>query len=232
MSDKSNVTVVIARYNEDLAWLNETPFNLFEYIVYNKGDNDNFVKTNVKQIINLPNIGRCDHTYLYHIVENYNNLTDIIVFFPGSVNIDNNNKKGRAKTILQNIINSNYKNAFFMGKYHTSIKNEFKNFKLDHYKCSYEPNYFKNTETKLFKSLNRPYGNWYNFFFGNTPAHWVTLGGVFSIDKRDIIQHPIERYLNLRNVVRIHSNPEVGHYIERSWGAIFYPLVYTLKIHE
>ena len=53
MSDKSNVTVVIARYNEDLAWLNETPFNLFEYIVYNKGDNDNFVKTNVKQIINL-----------------------------------------------------------------------------------------------------------------------------------------------------------------------------------
>ena len=58
------------------------------------------------------------------------------------------------------------------------------------------------------------------------------LGGVFSIDKRDIIQHPIERYLNLRNVVRIHSNPEVGHYIERSWGAIFYPLGYTLKIHE
>jgi len=228
----SKITIVVSRYNEDLSWLNENPFNLFEYIVYNKGDNDNFSKTNVKKIINLPNLGRCDHTYLHHIVENYYNLSDIIVFFPGSVNIDNNNKKGRAKTILQNIIDSNYNNAYFMGKYHKSIKNDFYNFTINNYKCSYEQNFIKNNETKLFRSRIRPYGNWYNFFFGNTEAHWVTLGGVFSIDKRDIIQHPIERYINLRSVVALHSNPEVGHYIERSWGAIFYPLVYTLKISE
>lgn len=78
---KNNVEIVVARYNEDLSWINEYPFNQFEYIVYNKGDNNNFVKTNVKEIVRLPNVGRCDHTYLYHIVANYDNLSNIIVFF-------------------------------------------------------------------------------------------------------------------------------------------------------
>ena len=43
---KNNVEIVISRYNEDLLWLNEYPFNQFEYIIYNKGDNDNFDKKN------------------------------------------------------------------------------------------------------------------------------------------------------------------------------------------
>ena len=66
------VEIVVARYNETLGWLNEYPFNQFKYIIYNKGDNYTFVKTGVQQIINLENVGRCDHTYLYHIIENYN----------------------------------------------------------------------------------------------------------------------------------------------------------------
>ena len=51
-------------------------------------------------------------------------------------------------------------------------------------------------------------------------------------DKKDIIQHPVERYQTLLNTVNNHSNPEAGHYIERSWGVIFYPLVNTIKIKE
>ena len=56
-----------------------------------------------------------------------------------------------------------------------------------------------------------------------------TLFGIFSIDKRDIIQHPKTRYQHLIQSVNKHSNPEAGHYIERSWGALFYPLKYTVK---
>ena len=127
---KNNVEIVISRYNEKLEWLNEDPFNKFEYIIYNKGDNDNFVKTNVKNIIKLPNIGRCDHTYLYHIVNNYNNLSNIIVFFTGSLNIKV--KKKKAISILNNIINSNYTEAYFKCKYYTSVKTHFENFKLEY----------------------------------------------------------------------------------------------------
>ena len=73
----SKVKIIISRFNENLNWLQESPFNEFQYIVYNKGDNDNFNKTNVVSIVNLPNVGKCDHTYLYHIVNNFDNLDAI-----------------------------------------------------------------------------------------------------------------------------------------------------------
>ena len=81
----------------------EFPFNQFTYIVYNKGENQDFEKKNVSKIIDLPNVGRCDHTYLYHIVTNYNRLSDIIVFFPGS--LDLTYKKETAIQILNGIKN-------------------------------------------------------------------------------------------------------------------------------
>ena len=225
---KNNVVIVIARYNESLSWLDEHPFNKFEYIVYNKGDNYDFVKTNVKSIVNLPNLGRCDHTYLYHIINNYYNLTDIVVFLPGSVNMPE--KKHIAVNILNNIINSNYTKASFIGYYYDSIQKHFTDFTLDNHKCGYEENFKKNSETTLLKCRVRPYGNWYRFFFGNVNAHMAAFSGVFSVDKRDIIQHHLDRYKKLLNTVSTHSNPEAGHYIERSWGVIFYPLNYTMKI--
>ena len=45
-----NIDIVIARYNEDLEWTLDYPFNKYQYIVYNKGDNEDFVKTNVKKM--------------------------------------------------------------------------------------------------------------------------------------------------------------------------------------
>ncbi len=38
------ITCIIARYNEDLKWTLEFPFNQFNYIVYNKGVNMLFEK--------------------------------------------------------------------------------------------------------------------------------------------------------------------------------------------
>jgi len=225
-----NVEIVIARYNEDLSWINDFPFNQFEYIIYNKGDNENFVKNNIKKIITLPNVGMCDHTYLYHIVNNYNSLANITVFLPGSVYLPN--KINIAKSILNNILNSNFENAYFIGTYYDSVKNKFNNFTLDYHKCECMENNIKNDDTKLLNCKIRPYGKWYDYFFGNTPAHWVAMDGVFSVDKKDIIQHPIERYNKLLHTINIHYNHEGSHYIERSWGVIFFPMLYTIKINS
>ena len=225
---KNNVEIVVARYNENLDWLNSYPFDQFEYIVYNKGDNENFEKNNVKTVINIPNVGRCDHTYLYHIIQNYYNLSNIVVFFPGSLNLPN--KMRIAKTILENIMKSSYSSAYFIGSYCKSLKIQFKDFYLDSWCATSSENNSKNNEHALTKCKIRPYGRWYSYFFGNLPGHWVTFGGIFSIDKRDIIQHSINRYITLIQTVNTSSNPEAGHYIERSWGAIFFPLNFTDKI--
>ena len=87
-----------------------------------------------------------------------------------------------------------------------------------------------NPENKLQLCRLRPYGKWYRYFFGNIKVNYYTYNGIFSIDKRDIIQHSKIKYETLLNTVSNSSNPEAGHYIERSWVAIFYPMIYTKKI--
>lgn len=220
-----NIDIIIARYNEDLKWTLEEPFNKYKYIVYNKGINENFEKKNISKIINLNNVGREGHTYLYHIVSNYDNLNNIIVFFPGS--IDMVEKKKRAAEILNRIENNNYNKAIFMGEYCNDLYDNFKNFKLDNWCCSNKKNIEINNENKLQISHIRPFGYWYLYYFGNKKVNFFCYWGIFSIDKRDIIQHPIQRYICLLNQLKISSNPEIGHYTERSWCAIFHPVKYT-----
>lgn len=218
-----DIIIIISRYNEDLRWTLEYPFNQFRYIVYNKGDNDEFEKKYVDKVIRLPNVGKCDHTYLYHICHSYEKLSRINVFLPGSLI---NNKKTRASTLLSKIKETG-KAVFLSCMIDKDIKNEYYDFKLDYWKTSNSQNFSKNNESKLEKSLIRPFGKWFTKRFGNVSTKNVCFMGIFSIGKNDILQHPKEKYISLMNELN-HSNPEVGHYIERSWGAIFYPLNDTI----
>jgi hypothetical protein len=222
----SKIEIIISRFNEDLKWTTRGIFNNYRYIVYNKGDNDDFEKTNVDKIIYLKNVGKCDHTYLYHIIQNYNNLPDILLFLPGS--LDLLNKNTRATEILEMIKNT--RNAVFLGEYYENIKNKFENFCLNNWKATNNQNFSKNNESILDLSVIRPFGKWYQHNFDNIIVNYVCYWGIFSLDKRDIIQHPINRYINLINQLNTSSNPEVGHYIERSWAAIFHPMNYTKLI--
>lgn len=220
-----NITLVIARYNEDLNWLEESPFNEFQYIVYNKGDNENFCKTNVISIINLPNVGKCDHTYLYHIVANFDNLNDILVFLPGS--LDMSCKKEKATEILNRIKINNYQKAVFIGEYSRNILKEFFTFTLDTFCISHSQNLEKNNSCFVHPANIRPFGKWYLHNFGNISVNYYTFWGIFSVHKNDILQHSKYRYEKLLHQLELSSHPEAGHFIERSWGAIFYPMKNT-----
>lgn len=70
--NKKNCEIVMARYNEDISWAYDYKHLL---TVYNKG-HDNLDISSIK----LDNVGRESHTFLYHIVKNYNNLSDTTVF--------------------------------------------------------------------------------------------------------------------------------------------------------
>jgi hypothetical protein len=63
---------VIAKYNEDISWIE----GLTNFIIYNKG-------SELPGSIVLPNIGREAHTYLYHIVMNYDTLAEHTCFLQG-----------------------------------------------------------------------------------------------------------------------------------------------------
>ena len=68
------VEVVVAKYKEDTAWTNGLKH---PYIIYDKSNDPLYYS------VRLPNIGREAHTFLYHIVTNYNKLADVTVFLQG-----------------------------------------------------------------------------------------------------------------------------------------------------
>lgn len=66
--------VVISKYNEDYEWIKKITHDV---IVYDKSD------TPIKNSVSRPNIGREGETFLYHIIQNYNNLQDLTIFIQG-----------------------------------------------------------------------------------------------------------------------------------------------------
>lgn len=66
--------LVIAHYAEDESWITDSSLSDWSVKIYYKS---------IEGVIGLPNIGREASTYLYHIIENYNNLADETVFCQG-----------------------------------------------------------------------------------------------------------------------------------------------------
>jgi hypothetical protein len=71
--------IVIARYNEDIEWIKDIPIS-YNVIVYNKGEalkpiDRQFTEI---QLDNIDGHGRESHSYLYHIINNYDNLNPTI----------------------------------------------------------------------------------------------------------------------------------------------------------
>ena len=72
-----NYEIVVAHYSEDLEWLKPYAKNT---IVYHKWKEDK-PRLECKKRIKIDNIWREWHTYLYHIVNNYDNLPEYTFFF-------------------------------------------------------------------------------------------------------------------------------------------------------
>jgi len=214
-----NQEIVIARYNEKLEWINQEPFNRHPIIVYNKSDNENFSKNNVKKIVKLSNIGRETHSYLYHIIENYDNLSDVTIFLPGSAELSN--KFDRSKNLVTTVENTN-KTVLSCVKEENFIENNY-NFQLDNYLLTNENNKQINSDSTVKMSNIRPFGKWYETIFTNEKNECISYNSIIAISKENILQKPKLYYEKLIKELNTHHNPETGHYMERSWYAVFYP---------
>lgn len=234
-NDNLTTNIIVSRYNESLKWTLDSPYNQYKYIVYNKGPNDNFEHKHVSHVIKLPNVGRESHTYLKHIIDNYDNLADINIFLPGSIDTNHKifKKKLISKTLLKNI--KEYKNAVFLSFDNikdNDITQEFEGFNVTAYRSTTSENQSINNEYIIRQSNIRPYEKWFQHIFGNIKVPFVIHYGIFSVNKNDILKKPKSYYENLINYVSDHSNPEDGHYFEKSWGAVFYPFEHTHVVKD
>ena len=221
-----DLEIVVSRYNEDLEWLKEEPFNKYSVKCYNKGPNENFYKPDNMEIIKLDNLGRDYGTYIYHIINNYDNIKTHTMFLPGSTQLPHRIDKAKKwiKEIEKNNTNVDLNN--YCPIQENGILEDLKDFKLDEYSASDPKNLSINNNSYLMPNDRRPFGEWYKHHFNNKLIKNICWNGVFGIHKDNILQNPKSYYEVFLEELNRHSNTEVIHYFERGFVALFYPLNY------
>lgn len=214
-----SVEVVIARFAEDIDWvppfLSASPALqcATRVSVFNKGPHGVCVPNSASHewsVSCLPNVGREGHTYLHWILANYGHFPDVVAFLPASLP----NKKVNPASCVP---------LFYMRFCYSWSSIE--NFSLDEYSASDPKNRACNGESVLQLCPHRPFRAWFqNVFNKSFEGHDQFLGshgGAFVVYGKQIMQHPKSLYERLLSLMDGHSNPEAGHYLERSWRYLF-----------
>ena len=205
--------VIIAYYNENIDWISNIDTNYNDIYLYNKSG-----KTlNINPIINvieLPNIGRESHTYLYHIINNYSNLPNECIFLQGNP-FDHSIPEQELFKIINNTNNSTEK-FIFLTKFKLFLeKNQDSTFKEHGFLNSFWQNEH-NLSSCIVKIYNELYPNFTSTLFAP--------GALFLVNKENIYKNSLEFYKKCLNILLNSENltdPPEGHAFERLWYYIF-----------
>lgn len=215
-----SVDLVIAHYKEDLTWLDEYNRYPFHRVwIYNKSDKpvSQYLFENTIQK-SLQNVGGCDHTYLYHIVNNWDNLADITIFIPGSADLDY--KKKVLNAIVRDVF-STHKSSLYANAPLRGLLGSQGEFYINRYTLSHPSNSDGKRVLDITPAKERPFFNWHKKWFPNEDSKYVSFWGVFSAARDDIRSRSLSLYQGLLQEVSSSTFPEEAHYIERIWASLF-----------
>lgn len=236
-----DIEIVVSRYSEKLKWISQELFNLSRFdnikcstTIYNKNADpiDDTALPDDITVVNIENVGREAHTYLYHIVTNYDKLKDITIFLPASCT--DAHKITKTEKVLEKVIET--KNSVISGQWYNNVSVDLKNFKIGSWLGTNKHNQSFNPSVSCQAADKRPFGKFYSQYFSDIVSNVVCYHSIFAISKAHILNHSVEYYKSLLECLSHHVNPEEGHYLERSWQAVFHPLpdscIYTVKPKE
>lgn len=209
MFKKFKVDIVISHYKEDLKWIEGLNHESIENIfLYTKSKIETKIKNNKLKNFKLSNLGRESQTYLYHCIENYENINfvDFIFFLQGNPHGLNANKiKNKIETVRK-------KKLEFTDNYKISCAYDF----LKNGRCKY----WQGVKLDLCKCDIREWANEFietDLELNNYPIFW---NACFGVSTKKIASVDIKRYKKILNELN-RPNPECGHYCERLWYYIF-----------
>ncbi len=223
--------LIIALYKEkDSLSLLEKYSREYKYrpIIYNKGGLK--IKSKIFKNIDLQNIGLHTHSYLYHIVNNYENLSEVTIFLLGSAFRDIKKAK-KAKWILRN---GNDCQGFMAQHIWLSDEIEYE-FELPYYDVfDYSKRWIrensKRIRTEMIRADTKPLGKWIEKHTNQIlqdKRFYRSNKCIFAANKSIIKARPLSYWENLLSLVDNQSqdvrNLEVVHFFERAWLSIFLP---------
>jgi hypothetical protein len=213
--DKKHTELVLAVYNEDISWVSDVINNYKKITIYSK-NNERFNKLRIYEndkikLIDFPNIGSCDHVYLYHIINNYHNLEDIIAF-----------QKGTKYTKKQRYFNLN--SYILLLLVYFVNNNKLKTFSLSFWSFSNN----RNLNFSYFRSKYSNLGEYLESLFDKSHSaklfkysRYVHYGGNFIVSRKNIQRYDKKIYEKLIDNELRHPSREMIYFHERIWGLLF-----------
>jgi hypothetical protein len=214
------ITCILTRYNETIDWIEYIINEIDFFYIYNKGPNDILFKNYFPPpekytIIKLENIGRIDHTIVYHILNKWDSLDDTLVSLPGSV-LMCKSKGAYLSAIKKNIKRINAYKGYYSPRF-SKVGPQF-NYSIDNYQpeglCNRNDNPFVKSEYPDFQT-------WKKAIIDERPMHYVSMRGMFVVNKENVLHIPKEIYENLLKSLSVGDNIENGHFAERIWAHLF-----------
>jgi hypothetical protein len=168
------------------------------------------------EIVPLENIGRIDHTLVYHILKNWETLPDVLISLPASV-LMCVNKGSYLSAMMRRVDTTKTKYGGFYSPRFFKVSPDF-NYSIDDYQaegaCNRNNNPFVKSEYPDFQT-------WKKAIIDDRPVHYFCLRGMFNICKENILHIKKEIYENLLSSLSVGDNIENGHFAERVWAHLF-----------
>jgi len=206
--------IIISRYNEDLSWVKQMVNEDIEIFIYNKGPKIIEEYSPKVKILDLENVGRESHTYLHHIINNYDELPEKIIF---------------TQAHPDDHVSENFKSDFFN---FLNSSDEFKYFSKNILEMKIDKDgveesgilngsFWKNKHSLGSCCVTVPF----ELIPQIESKKWIFgTGAIFGVSRRSILKNSKEFYQMSLEILEKSSNlvnPPEGHAFERSWYLIF-----------
>ena len=192
------IDLVVARYQEDLAWLRRVPRPI-RRCVYDKGGGVDAAEP-------LANVGREAHTYLHHMVTYYDRLADLTVFVQGKPfdHVPDLHRRLRAWAEGTESVADFYWMGFLVDEDDRTGARLFQRWS-------------KNPEGRALDMA----GFWRQVFAPEPcPETFVFFGGAnFAVTREQVRKRPRTFYEQARAVAA--DFPDAAHAFERTWNEVF-----------
>lgn len=210
---QTSVEIVVARHGEDVAWVYEFAPYVDKITVYDKSPADKKItksSTSKVSFVDSENVGREAHAYLSHIVDNYESLSGNVIFT--QANFVDHMPRSQFVDLLRG--DPRPTNNGLDCTWSSTV--------MDTHKWTPTDNYAPDQEMK---PAGMTLGKFFMKFISEdlvpeSDIKWWQ-NAIFTVPADRIRAVPLERYQTLLGMLEAHTNPELAHYMERFWYALF-----------
>ena len=206
--------LVVARYGENVEWVNEYLPHVDRVTIYDKSETPvEFVDPKVT-VVALPNVGREAHTYAHHFARD--DLCDIIVCTQGRF-VDHVSPQDFERMVRDDDEGA----AAVYGRKHDALDVGWDSTPMEHFGWTQNGNHAGSVTMRAMGMTMRDY---YTSYISQTVPDgvpWVE-GAIFKTEASKVRRFPVRTYENIRGTLETSSNPETAHAMERFWGSMLF----------